>query len=177
MDEKRLEELARLLEEVVEDNTQVVETIQRVLDNQNSFRSDMIREMGMIRDDFQGSLAYRTLKDLCGELIMPLGAMEAMLEYDDFSDPERIREHVNSLVITLHTVLSRMGAEKIPVSPGEDRFDPNQHLCVRLLAPQDSPFPSAPPRTVVCILEDGYLLNGKLLIPAKVEVQSEHTPE
>jgi molecular chaperone GrpE (heat shock protein) len=65
-----------------------------------------------------------------------------------------------------------MGAEKISVSPGEEVFDPAIHLCVRLLAPEESPFPGALPRTVVRVVEDGYTLGGRVLSPAKVEVQS-----
>lgn len=169
----RLESMATILNEIAEDNTALVGSLNRVVATQETLRSDLVREMGLLRDDFAGALAFRALKDLCVELISPLAAMEAMLQQADFADPQAIRGHVESLVITMHSVLSRMGAEKIPISLGEELFDPSRHRCVRVLAPAASPFPSAPPRTIVRIVEDGYTLAGRMLSPAKVEVQAE----
>ncbi|MFQ5676804.1 MAG: nucleotide exchange factor GrpE [bacterium] len=166
--------MAKLLDEVAEDNTAMVGVINRVLETQEALRSDIFREFEGLRNEFAGALTYRVLKDLCKELISPLTAMEAMLQEADFSDTQTIRSHVESLVITLNSVLSRMGAEKISISPGEEVFDPNRHRCVRVLTPEESPFPSAPPRTVVQVVEDGYTLAGRILSPAKVEVQAEN---
>ncbi len=168
-----LENIPTLLNEIVEDNTALVGSLNRVVATQETLRSDLVREMGLLRDDFAGALAFRALKDLCTELISPLAAMEAMLQQADFADTQVIRGHVESLVITMHSVLSRMGAEKISIAPGEELFDPSCHRCVRVLAPDASPFPSAPPRTIVRIVEDGYTLAGRMLSPAKVEVQAE----
>lgn len=173
LSEQRLEQMSSLLEEIAEDNTAVASSLNRVLETQETLRSGLVREMEMLREDFTGSLSYRVLKDLCHELIPPLTAMETMLDQADFTDANTVRGHVASLVITLQSVLSRMGAEKISVAPGEAMFDPHYHRCVRLLAPAESPFPSAPPRTVVRVLEDGYTLGGKVLAPAHVEVQTE----
>ena len=171
--EQRLDRMAELLDEIAEDNTAVVGAINRLLDRQEGLRADLIREVSALREDYAGSLVYRALKDCCSELIPPLAAMEAMLQKADFTDAATIRSHVESLAITLHNVLSRMGAEKISVSPGEEMFDPNRHRCVQLLAPESSPFPSALPRTIVRVVEDGYMLAGRVLTPAKVEVQAE----
>lgn len=171
--EQQLEKMSSLLEEIAEDNTVMVGSLNRVLETQESLRVGLLREMEMLREEFLGSLSYRALKDLCGELIPPLAAMEEMLDRGDFTDAVAMRGHVASLIITLQSVLSRMGAEKISVAPGEAVFDPNYHRCVRLVAPSESPFPSAPPRTVVRVVEDGYTLGGKILSPAHVEVQAE----
>lgn len=171
--DQQLEKMSSLLEEIAEDNTVMVGSLNRVLEVQESLRVDLLREMETLREEFLGSLSYRALKDLCGELIPPLAAMEAMLDRGDFNDAAAMRGHVGSLIITLQSVLSRMGAEKISVAPGEAVFDPNYHRCVRLLTPSKSPFPSAPPRTVVRVVEDGYTLGGKILSPAHVEVQAE----
>jgi molecular chaperone GrpE (heat shock protein) len=171
--EQQLEKMSSLLEEIAEDNTVMVGSLNRVLEAQESLRVDLLRETETLREEFLGSLSYRALKDLCGELIPPLAAMETMLDRGNFTDAAAMRGHVGSLIITLQSVLSRMGAEKILVAPGEAIFDPNYHRCVRLLTPSESPFPSAPPRTVVRVLEDGYMLGGKILSPAHVEVQAE----
>ncbi len=173
LNEDCLGKMTQLLEEIAEDNAAVVGLINRVLENHTALRSDVVHEIDLLRKDFAGALAFRALKDLCRELIPPLAAMEAMLERADFADPNTIRGHVESFVITLRSVLSRMSAEKIAISSGEEIFDPNRHLYVRLLTPEQSPFPSAPPRTVVRVVEDGYILAGQVLLPAKVEVQAE----
>ncbi|MCI0487094.1 MAG: nucleotide exchange factor GrpE [Blastocatellia bacterium] len=170
---RRLDRMAELLDEIAEDNTAVVGAINRLLDQQEGLRADLIREVSALREDYSGSLVYRAMKDCCGELIPPLAAMESILQKADFADAATIRGHVESLALTLRNVLSRMGAEKIPISPGEEMFDPNRHKCVQLLAPASSPFPSALPRTVVRVVEDGYTLAGRVLMPAKVEVQAE----
>ena len=173
MDENKLEELSHLLEEVTDDNAQIIGALQRVQEAHSGLRTDMIREFNTLREDFRENLTYRTLKDLCTELIMPLSAIEAMLEQGDFSNPDIIRDHVNSLAITLNNVLERMGATKIPIAPGEDRFDPNRHLCVRLVTPDESPFPGAEPKTVVRVRQHGFMLYSKVLVPAQVEIQTE----
>ena len=171
--DERLDKMAELLEEIAEDNTAVVSALNRSMESHESLRADLVREVRVLREELGGALAYRTLKDICVELIPPLAAMEAMLDNADFADAKATRSHVDSLAITLRSVLSRMGAERISVSPGEELFDPNRHLCVQLRAPEDSPFPSAPPRTIVRVVEDGYTLAGRLLSPTKVEVQAE----
>jgi molecular chaperone GrpE (heat shock protein) len=96
-----------------------------------------------------------------------------MLKEDDFSDPTVVRGHVGALAETIRNVIHRMGAEEIAVSAGEDFFNPERHFCLRLVSPDESPFPSAAPRTVVRVVENGYLLGGRILAPARVEVQSE----
>src|SRR5205807_3051607 len=110
----------------------------------------------------------RTLKDLCVELIGPLGAMETMLASTECTEPDAVAGHVRSLVVTLHGVLNRMGAERIVVGIGAEPFNPNRHRCVGQVGPDRSPFPDAPPRTVVRLAEDGYLLDGRVLVPAAV---------
>jgi molecular chaperone GrpE (heat shock protein) len=169
---ERLDQISKLLEEVVDDNTAVVASMNRLSQVQESLGSDVAREISALRTELTGALNYRTLKDLCTELIGPLAAMEAMLDVADFSDTEAIAGHVRSLSVTLRGVLDRMGAEKVVIALGDDLFDPNRHRCVGVLDPEDSPFPVAAPRTVVRVVEDGYLLDHRLLTPATVEIQA-----
>jgi molecular chaperone GrpE len=168
--EDRLEAINKLLEEIADDNTHLVGSLNRVLEAQDAFRGHFVRELDQLRKEVSGSLVFGVVKDLCREVIPPLNAMEAMLLGAEFSDSETIRSHVNSLAITLRAVLARMGVERISVAPGEEVFDPSKHLCVGLRSPVESPFPRAPARTIVRVVEDGYLLGSRVLSPAKVEV-------
>jgi molecular chaperone GrpE (heat shock protein) len=168
----RLDRIGRLLEEVVEDNTAVTTSMNQLGQAQRGLGADVTRGLTELRRDLASGLAYRALKDLCVELIGPLGAMEGMLARADFTDTDAVAGHVRSLVLTLHGVLNRMGAERIPVAIGQELFNPNRHRCVGQLAPNSSPFPDASPRTVVRVVEDGYLLDQRVLTPATVEIQT-----
>ena len=173
MEEGTANKVVDLMEEVAEAQTGLMAASNRILEEQAFLRGELGRQCDMLRQDFAQDLAYRTLKDLCKELAPPLSAMEAILAGADFADPAVIRGHVESLVVTMRSVMSRMGAEKIAISPGEDTFSPDRHMCHSVVAPDASPFPSAPPRTIVRIVEDGYVLGGRILTPARVEVQGE----
>jgi molecular chaperone GrpE (heat shock protein) len=168
---ERLDRIGSLLEEVVEDNTAVTTSMNQLGQAQRALSADVSREITELRRDIATGLAYRTLKDLCVELIGPLGAMEAMLASADFTEPDAVAGHVRSLVLTLHGVLNRMGARRIVVGLGAEPFNPDKHRCVGQVEPDRSPFPDAPPRTVVRVTEEGYLLEGRVLVPAAVEIQ------
>jgi molecular chaperone GrpE (heat shock protein) len=170
--EQVLDRISKLLEEVVDDNTAVVASMNRLAQTQQAMAADVSREIAALRGEVAGGLAYRTLKDLVTELIAPLAAMEAMIAADDFTDPTAVATHVRSLAITLRGVLGRMGAVPIAIDIGAAAFHPTWHRCVGVLDPSKSPFPDAAPRTVVRVVEEGYVLDGKLLTPAAVEIQA-----
>ena len=169
---ERLHELQNLLEEVVEDNTVLVSRLDRYGREHAEHATDVLREITALRADLGATLTFRALRDLCTELIGPLMAMDAMVARADFSDPVALAGHVRSLSVTLTGVLSRMGAEKVRIDVGGGRFDPERHRCVGTVAPADSPFPQAPARTVVRVVQDGYLLHERPLTPAMVEIQA-----
>jgi len=170
--DEKLEQISDLLEEVANDNTAVRDAMNRMGEAQHRLDTDLVRELGQLRDDLSDMLVHRALKDLCTELIAPMAAMESMLDRADFSDPDVIEGHLRSLTVTLRSVLNRMGAEKVTLAVGEDLFDPNRHRCAAKLDPDESPFPNAAPRTVVRVIEDGYVLGGRVLRPPVVEIQA-----
>ena len=174
---ERLDRIATLLDEVVDDNTAVTTSMNQLGQAQRALSADVTRELSGLRKELASGLAYRTLKDLCVELIRPLGAMEDMLRRADFTDTEAVSGHVQSLVLTLNGVLNRMGAERIPVGVGEELFNPARHRCVGVVGADTSPFPDAPPRTIVRLLEDGYVFEDRLLSPVAVEIQADRPVE
>jgi molecular chaperone GrpE (heat shock protein) len=157
---------------VVEDNTVLVARLDRSGADRAEQTADVLREIAALRADLNGALAFRALRDLCTELIGPLSAIDAMLDQADFSDPVVTAGHVRGLATTLTGVLARMGAEKVRIDIGGDLFDPERHRCVGIVAPADSPFPLVPARTVVRVVQDGYLLHDRPLTPAMVEIQA-----
>lgn len=171
-DDQRLDQIAKLLEEVADDNTAVVTSMNRLAQSQQALAADLGREVAALRAELVGGLVFRTLKDLVTELVSPLAAMEAMVAADDFTDAAAVAGHVRSLTATLRAVLGRMGAAPIAVDVGAAPFDPVLHRCVGVLDADESPFPGAAPRVVVRVVEDGYLLDGRVLAPAAVEIQA-----
>lgn len=171
----RLEQVTKLLEEIVDDNTVVVAELKRLNHALQGMGSDVERELSALRGELAGALAYRALKDLCTELTGPLTAMEQMLERADFADPERTAGHIRSLSVTLHAVLARMGAEKVTIAVGEELYDPHRHRCVGVVTPDRSPFPDAAPHTVVRVIQDGYALGLRPLTAPAVEIQASQT--
>jgi molecular chaperone GrpE (heat shock protein) len=171
----RLGQVTKLLEEMVDDNTIVVAELQRLNHAVQDVGSDVERDLSALRAELAGALAYRALKDLCTEVIGPLTAMEQMLERADFANPETTAGHIRSLSATLRSVLARMGAEKVTIAVGEELYDPHRHRCVGVVTPDSSPFPDAPPHTVVRVLQDGYSLGRRPLTAPTVEIQASQT--
>lgn len=172
---EQLGELSQLTKEIVEDNLNLATALGRLRDGQEQVRSDILREVGLLRDEFAGATSFRALRELCRELGPVLTAIDALLEAGEPVEPEILTNHVTSLSVTLHRLLERLGAEQIPVDIGNEPFDPARHQCVALVQPGNSPFPQAAPRSIVRVLEHGYTAGGKVITPAKVEVQAEQS--
>jgi molecular chaperone GrpE (heat shock protein) len=100
-----------------------------------------------------------------------VAVLEDMVSHADFSDGATLRGHIESLAMTVNSALTRMGIERMPVVAGSDLFDSRMHSCVRVCAPEDSPFPSAPTRTIVRVQSPGFLIRGNVVQPAQVWVQ------
>ena len=147
---------------MVDDNTAVVTSINRLSQVHETLASDVVCEPRALHGDLSDGLAYRALKDLCTELIGRLTAMEAMLERADLTDPSAAYGHVRSLSVTLRAVLNKIGATRMPIVSGETPVNPNLHRWVRRIAPERSPFSNASPRTVVRVVEDGHLLDERI---------------
>jgi len=168
---KRLDRIERQLEEMVDDNTTLVAELRRLEHTQREAAESAGHAVERLRHDLESRVVHTALRDLCLELIGPLAAMEAVAG-GGLTDPAVAAGHLRSLALTLRGLLGRMGAEVVPIVVGQDRYDPERHHCVGVLTPAESPFPQAPPHTVVRIVEDGYLLGRRQLTPAQVEIQA-----
>lgn len=169
---EQLSELTALTKEIVEDNLNLAAALGRLRDGQEQVRSDLLHEVGLLRDEFAGATSFRALRELCRELGPLLTAIDALLASPEPVEQRVLLDHVASLSVALHRLLERLGAEQIPVDIGNEPFDPSRHQCVALVQPGNSPFPQAAPRSIVRVLEHGYLAGGKVITPAKVEVQA-----
>ena len=78
-------------------------------------------------------------------------------------DPEALRHGMQLTLDELEKVLSDFGVET--VDPAGEPFDPQYHEAVGMDAVED-----LPPNTVSRVQQKGYLLNGRLVRPARVMV-------
>lgn len=82
------------------------------------------------------------------------------------ADDARVQPAREGLELTLRALLdafTRHGIEQI--NPTGESFNPEQHEAMTMI-----PAPGVAPNTVVEVLEKGYLLNGRLIRPARVVV-------
>ncbi len=161
------------IDEVAEDNMAVLEAVRRASEAEEAFRSTLLKELDKLRAGLSGELYFHALRSTCRELGSVLSALERMLKAADFSDIETTRQHVASFATSLEGALRRLGIERLPVAEGADLFDARFHECVKVCPPAESPFPEAPPRTIVRVEENGYLVQGRPAVPARVWVQQE----
>lgn len=173
---KSVPKIEHALEEVAEDNVALTRSIKAIGESQDSLRSAVCRELDMLRADVTGELLSQALKNYCRELAPVLGAIQRMVADADLSDAALTRQHLVGLATTLQASLSRMGIEQIPVAAGQDQFDSRLHDCVRICTASDSPVPGARHGDVVFVQEQGYLVRGKVALPAKVWVLQAPVP-
>jgi molecular chaperone GrpE (heat shock protein) len=172
-----IRDVKHTVDEVAEDNIAVVDAVRRAGESQEAFRATLLQEMDKLRTAFAGELTFHALRNCCRELAPVVSALERMLQGADFNDPENTRQHVASFAESMEGVLRRMGIERIAVRPGIDLFDGRIHECVRACTAAESPLPEAPPKTIVRVDEHGYMVQGRLAIPARVWVQSLETSD
>lgn len=81
----------------------------------------------------------------------------------DSTDPAKLREGSELTLRMLETAMDKFGL--VEVNPQGERFNPEQHEALAM-----APVPGAEPNTVVQVVQKGYVLNERLVRPAKVIV-------
>lgn len=81
----------------------------------------------------------------------------------DGTDPAKLREGSELTLRMLETAMDKFGL--VEVNPQGERFNPEQHEALAM-----APVPGAEPNTVVQVVQKGYVLNERLVRPAKVIV-------
>ncbi len=104
------------------------------------------------------------LERFFGELLPVRDSLEMGLEAaTDDVDVAKLREGMDLTLKQLAAAMEKFGA--CEVNPLGVRFDPSRHEAMAML-----PTDQAEPNTVVQVLQKGYLLNDRLIRPAKVLV-------
>ena len=104
------------------------------------------------------------LERFFGELLPARDSLEmGLVAATDDVDVTKLREGVELTLKQLAAAMEKFGARE--VDPLGARFDPSHHEAMAML-----PTDQAEPNTVVQVLQKGYLLNDRLIRPAKVLV-------
>ena len=99
-----------------------------------------------------------------GGLLRARDGLELGLEAThDAVEVAKLREGVELTLKQLAAAMEKFGAREL--NPLGAKFNPNEHEAMAML-----PTDQAEPNTVVQVLQKGYLLNERLLRPAKVLV-------
>jgi molecular chaperone GrpE len=110
------------------------------------------------------------LERFFGELLPVRDSLEMGLEAaTDAVDVVKLREGVELTLKQLAAAMEKFGARE--VNPLDARFDPGHHEAMAMV-----PTDRAEPNTVVQVLQKGYLLNDRLIRPAKVLVAQAPPP-
>jgi molecular chaperone GrpE (heat shock protein) len=155
----------------------LLEAVRRLSAGQDALRTATVQEMDRMRSALAGEIRFHVLRNCCRELAPVAAALEAMAESADFSDAESMRMHVTAFAAGIEGVLRRIGIEREAIRVGIDLFNQEQHECVRVCLPGESPFPDAVAGTIVRVEEHGYNVEGKLAKAARVWVQTEEQKE
>ncbi|MCC4310161.1 nucleotide exchange factor GrpE [Alcanivorax marinus] len=105
------------------------------------------------------------LEKFAGDLLPVADSLERGLSTLDADDPslKPAREGLELTLKVLLDVFARYNLEQI--DPQGQPFNPEHHEAMTMV-----PAPDAEPNSVIEVLEKGYLLNGRLIRPARVVV-------
>ncbi|MFP4614282.1 MAG: nucleotide exchange factor GrpE [Thiohalorhabdus sp.] len=104
------------------------------------------------------------LEGFLKELIPVKDSLEMALqvEVEGADSAQKLHKGVSMTLDMLNEVLAKHGIEE--VHPVEESFDPNYHQAMSTVETEGEP------NQVVSVMQKGYLLNGRLVRPAMVEV-------
>lgn len=106
------------------------------------------------------------LERFCTELLAVRDSLEMGLAAAGEAEQAALREGSEATLKILTTTMERFGV--VELDPQGAPFDPQEHEAMTMQASAD-----AEPGSVLTVIQKGYLLNGRLLRPARVIVASE----
>ncbi len=105
------------------------------------------------------------IERFAGELLPVADSLVLGLELAPDADPATLRQGQDATLRLLLKAFERAGLTE--VDPAGQPFDPGQHEAMAM-----RPSAEHPPHTVLQVIQRGWLLNGRLLRPARVIVST-----
>ncbi|MFP6640778.1 MAG: nucleotide exchange factor GrpE, partial [Myxococcota bacterium] len=112
-------------------------------------------------------------QNLIKDLLSTVDNLERALEHGDLDQEADFQSVLDGLGLVHREFLAALGKCGVKVvDPGGEPFDPNHHEAMGQI-----PAEGAEPNTVVEVLQKGYLLQDRMLRPARVLVAKEPQDE
>ena len=93
-------------------------------------------------------------------------ALGAVAELDQETLPDAAKSLLEGVAATERDLIASLGRHKVqPLSPMGEKFDPNQHEAMF-----EAPGTGQPVGTIIEVIETGYVMDERLLRPAKVGI-------
>ena len=93
-------------------------------------------------------------------------ALNALAELDQETLPDAAKSLLEGVAATERDLIASMGRHKVsPVSPMGEKFDPNMHEAMF-----EAPGTGQSAGTIIEVIETGYMMDERLLRPAKVGI-------
>ena len=93
-------------------------------------------------------------------------ALNAVADLDQDTLPDAAKSLLEGVAATERDLIASMGRHKVsPVSPMGEKFDPNMHEAMF-----EAPGTGQPAGTIIEVIETGYMMDERLLRPAKVGI-------
>ena len=93
-------------------------------------------------------------------------ALNAVADLDQDTLPDAAKSLLEGVAATERDLIASMGRHKVsPVSPMGEKFDPNMHEAMF-----EAPSTGQPAGTIIEVIETGYMMDERLLRPAKVGI-------
>jgi molecular chaperone GrpE len=155
-----LEATRQSLQEAVAEATHHQEEVLRVRAEMENLRKRNARDMEKARKF--------ALERIMGDLLNVTDSLERGLEAGDGEQltVEQLLEGTSLTLKSLQQVLGKHGL--VEINPVGEKFDPELHEALSMV-----PTTEQPPETVVSVVQKGYLLNDRLVRPARVLVAQE----
>jgi molecular chaperone GrpE len=118
--------------------------------------------------DVESASRY-AIERFAGDLLEARDSLELGLAVGPGADPARLFEGMEATLRLIDKAFEKAGLERL--DPAGESFDPEFH---EAMATQ--PSADQPPGTVLAVVQKGYVLNGRLLRPARVLVSRDPDP-
>jgi molecular chaperone GrpE len=150
------------LEALEEEKASLYDRLLREKATLENFRKRTEREKRELREYARG--------EVINEFLAVYDNFERAMTHMDSKDQKNLRDGVELIFKQLNEILARLGVK--PVEDVGVPFDPTIHEAI-----SQEKTSEVPDRAVLRVFEKGYLLNGRLLRPAKVVVASNKDSE
>ncbi|MFQ5547342.1 MAG: nucleotide exchange factor GrpE [Woeseia sp.] len=105
------------------------------------------------------------LERFCTELLAVRDSLEMGLAAAEQADVQSLLEGKEATLKLLSAIMERFGV--VELNPEGEPFNPEEHEAMSM-----QPSPDLEPGSVLTVIQKGYMLNGRLLRPARVVVAS-----